>query len=509
MKASISKLIKDIEKRRIQVSSKTKRENKSAKGQFFTPYSVASIMANFPKLTGEEIKILDPGAGMGCLTAAILKKILNKRKKPKRIHVTAVENDLTLIQELEQTLNDCFEVSQKHGVDFSYNIVTHDFITLACNDINDDLISCGLSKTFLQDYDLAILNPPYKKITGNSLDRILLSKVGIDTHNLYSAFVALSLKLLRSKGQLVSITPRSFCNGPYFKPFRENILKTSCISNIHIFDSRTKTFREDNVLLENLILHLIKGKKQANIKITRSDCAISTKRSRASHPNDVIGGSPDYFIHMIATDEDAEISRKMNKLPNNLSDLGIQVSTGRVVDFRVKEQLVQKLITDTVPMIFSTHIDIGKITWPIDNKKPNAIRVSEKTANLLLPSGNYIITKRFSAKEEKKRIVSAVLTEASFKAPHFGLDNMTNYFHSNNNGLKYEVAIGLSTYLNSSFVDNYFRQFSGHTQVNAADLRALKYPKEYDLIKIGKIVEKSPSNVELINNTIMKILFAP
>jgi adenine-specific DNA-methyltransferase len=31
-------------------------------------------------------------------------------------------------------------------------------------------------------------------------------------------------------------------------------------------------------------------------------------------------------------------------------------------------------------------------------------------------------------------------------------------------------------YLNSQEVDDYFRVFSGHTQVNATDLRRLRYP---------------------------------
>ncbi len=46
-------------------------------------------------------------------------------------------------------------------------------------------------------------------------------------------------------------------------------------------------------------------------------------------------------------------------------------------------------------------------------------------------------------------------------------------------------AKGLAAYLNSTLVDAYFRQFSGHTQVNATDLRNLKYPDLATLKRIG------------------------
>jgi hypothetical protein len=35
-------------------------------------------------------------------------------------------------------------------------------------------------------------------------------------------------------------------------------------------------------------------------------------------------------------------------------------------------------------------------------------------------------------------------------------------------------------------VDNVFRRFNGHTQVNATDLRQLRYPSRDTLVQIGK-----------------------
>ena len=80
--------------------------------------------------------------------------------------------------------------------------------------------------------------------------------------------------------------------------------------------------------------------------------------------------------------------------------------------------------------------------------------------------------KRFSAKEEKRRIVSALWSDD--RAPAF--DNKLNYIHRQGRGLEADVAAGLIVWLNSTPVDAYFRVFSGHTQVNAGDLRRMRFP---------------------------------
>ena len=73
-----------------------------------------------------------------------------------------------------------------------------------------------------------------------------------------------------------------------------------------------------------------------------------------------------------------------------------------------------------------------------------------------------------------------------------------NYFHRRGNGLPVLLAKGLAAYLNSTLVDAYFRQFSGHTQVNATDLRSLKYPDLATLNRIGgRIGETFPNQDEL------------
>jgi adenine-specific DNA-methyltransferase len=88
----------------------------------------------------------------------------------------------------------------------------------------------------------------------------------------------------------------------------------------------------------------------------------------------------------------------------------------------------------------------------------------------------YLLTKRFTSKEERRRLVACLLDPESVDADWLGFENHLNYFHANGHGLDRNLALGLFAFLNSTVVDQFFRRFSGHTQVNANDLRKLAYP---------------------------------
>jgi adenine-specific DNA-methyltransferase len=146
----------------------------------------------------------------------------------------------------------------------------------------------------------AILNPPYKKMNANSVHRLLLRKVNVETVNLYTAFVALAILLMREGGEIVAIIPRSFCNGAYYRAFRELLLAQCAIRQIHLFDSRNKAFAEDEVLQENLILHLVKNAPQGQVKVTTSHDARFADITETCHPFDDIVRPDDSerFIHV-------------------------------------------------------------------------------------------------------------------------------------------------------------------------------------------------------------------
>ena len=160
--------------------------------------------------TGKRLRILDPGAGLGALSAALV-ATLCERRTPPEIELVVYEIDRCVRSSLEQTLADCDKICREHRIRFAADLRDTDFVAEAAS-----ILRGGLFTPEIEPFDVAILNPPYRKIATDSRERRLLSQAGIEASNLYSAFLALAVGLLKPGGELVAITPRSFCNGPYF-----------------------------------------------------------------------------------------------------------------------------------------------------------------------------------------------------------------------------------------------------------------------------------------------------
>jgi adenine-specific DNA-methyltransferase len=262
------------------------------------------------------------------------------------------------------------------------------------------------------------------------------------------------------------------------------------LRRIHLFKSRTHSFIEDEVLQENVILHVVKNKDTSSPVIISSSAGPEDKHitfrevdaNRVILPND-----SEYFIHIVPDEIGSQIADKMRSLKTTLSELGIDVSTGKIVEFRCKDLLDYKPSSDNVPLIYPANIVNGFISFPLQkNKKPSYFRLSPRSKSLLLPRGHYVLVKRFSTNEEKRRIVAGLYNSNTLKSPWIGFENWVNYFHQNGRGLDLDLAKGLTLFLNSTIVDLFFRQFNGHTQVNATDLRNLRYPDLAELKFLGR-----------------------
>ncbi len=495
MNSAATDLVQRTELRRQLVSKTLDAKHRSRFGQFFTPAPVARFLASLVLIPQDgTFRLLDPGAGVGSLACAVVAEAIEQRSMAE-IHITAFELDQQITPHLAETLRDCQETARAADVQVDVSLRNEDFI---------DWASSALAGSFLVDaetFTACVMNPPYRKINTNGVDRLALERIGVRVTNLYTAFLTLAAALLDPGGQLSAITPRSFANGPYFKPFRQFFFERMALDRLHVYEKRGLVFADTEVLQENVVLKATRAGPSNTVVLSTSagfddvPSARSVPYASVVHP-----GDPHQFVHIPVSESDTHVAVQMAELPATLRDLNLQVSTGRVVDFRSREHLRQEPAGDTVPLIYPGHLQDAHIVWPLaESKKPNALADCRETTRLLLPNETYAVVKRFSAKEEPKRVVAALASPDEIPGQSVAFENHLNVFHRASHGLPPALALGLVAFLNSSAIDTYIRQFNGHTQINASDLRELRYPSALQLEAIGQDLADRPwpSQIEL------------
>jgi adenine-specific DNA-methyltransferase len=401
---------------------------------------------------------------VGSLTAALVERVA--REAPDVcLEIVAVELDPKVIPYLRQTLDDC------SGPTVRSHLVEGDFITGSSGAL-DGIVELR------EPFDLVVMNPPYGKLAATSGYRRALQVAGVECPNLYAAFLALGYMNLVDGGQVVAIIPRSFANGTYFAGFRKHLLSAVALDRIHTFESRSTVFADTGVLQENVIISAIRGGATESVHVTSSVGHEDEVVERVVPTVDVVKPSDPHRFIRISLD-DAALPEAAGYV---LADLGLAASTGRVVDFRARQWLVDADAEGCVPLVYPGNVRLGRIEWPRAIRKPQGFLVGEEAADRqLLPPGSYVVIKRFSSKEERRRVVAAVWESTSPVA----FENHLNVIHRSGQGLDALLAAGLCVWLNSTVIDRFFRTFSGHTQVNATDLRTLPVPSAEDLRRLG------------------------
>jgi len=381
------------------------RHRQEVLGQFLTATPVSDFLASMFEPLPSVVRLLDAGAGAGALTRSFVSRFCERHHGVRAIEATLYELDPDILDALTATMRECQRICSSSGIRFTFTIHAADFVQEMSACLSDDLFGAAPP-----EFDAAITNPPYRKISTDSAERHALRSVGVETSNLYTGFIALIQRLLVPGGQLVGITPRSFCNGPYFRTFREDFLHNLELRRLHVFESRQAAFREDSVLQENVIFHAVKGRNQpGKILISSSsgehgDTITETVFPfvEVVHPHDA-----EKFIHIPSALSHAVAKETMDGLNSSLASLGVTVSTGRVVDFRLKAALRKEPGHGTVPLLYPCHFNGGTVHWPkLEARKPKAILDNDETHQWLVPSGVYLLTKRFTSKEERRRLVA-------------------------------------------------------------------------------------------------------
>jgi adenine-specific DNA-methyltransferase len=460
-----------VESRRLKVSGSL-GEGRASLGQVFTPLNAADLLVEMIQPRAD-FRLLDPGAGTGSLTAAAVCRWLSS-PGPEEMEVVAYELDHALVPHLMETLREAESLASSFGRTLRYEVRPVNFI---------------LNPPDVEEATVVVMNPPYRKLAGASPERKALERLDqpVRVPNLYAAFMVRGIRSLGAGGQMVAITPRSFANGPYFRDLRADLLARASFDQVHTFTARNRVFSDAAVLQENIIFSMRAGVDPGPVSVTSSrDATGGSETWTAPNEQIVHPGDPQSFVRLPLNEEATAVAEAILNLPCSLEDLGLSVSTGRVVDFRAKSFLRPGPEGGTVPLVYPQNLCDGTVSWPREGRKAQGLIWDTETAGLLLPNEHYVLVKRFTSKEEARRVVAALSSPRDFgPVDYVAFENHLNVFHVRGRGLEETLATGLRNYLNSRLVDEFVRQFSGHTQINATDLRELRYPSVADLRRLA------------------------
>lgn len=499
-----------------------KHQHRKKGGHYLTPASIARFMAACSSYSAPHLRVLDPGSGAGILTATVCEAV-SRSKTAKRLHVDTYETDPLLSRLTHRVLDHSREWLAHHGIALTFEVKNEDFVLEYAAQPELEAAAHGENGkglTSRTNYDLVISNPPYFKIRKDDPRALARASVVYGQPNIYSLFMAISAELLSESGALVFIVPRSFASGPYFKKFREVFFRKVSPSAIHLFESRKEVFKGQTVLQENLIIKAqrCKGSEPSvedKVLISHSRGAsdiADSQRFLVSMDSVIDLSSENKELSIPLCESDLELIRTIRSWPNTLRTLGLAISTGPVVPFRATQFLSHsEADASAVPLLWMQNVRPMRADWPLNGKKKaQRIRLTSASAKLLVKDATYILLRRFSAKEEQRRLVAAPLLRGRLKADRVGLENHLNYIHGISRTIDAELAYGLSALFNSTLLDRYFRISNGNTQVSATELRAMPLPAEEHIRSIGEAVQSQidaePDILGLINSLVASAL---
>ncbi|WP_421948080.1 Eco57I restriction-modification methylase domain-containing protein [Phaeodactylibacter xiamenensis] len=466
-------------KQKAFAESRSDKESKVL-GQYFTDGPIADFMSSLidvESLDPKDVKLLDCGAGYGMLTATTALHLLENGIE--RLEATLYEIDEKVIDSLTEVLEEVKSAFSRKGRVFNYEVINDDFVVE-----RPDLKS-------VKRFDVAVINPPYFKYSAKTS---VYAKKTADLFkgdpNIYASFIAITLATMADNGQVVVISPRSFLNGLYFKGFRKYLLSHSRLDHIHIFKSRNKVFLDSDILQENIIFKLVKSKDSfSEVIISSSNTIAELQYAKVnSYPKNIIidNSNNEGFIRIPESEKDFEILQKAENFPSNFSKEGYFVSTGPVVEHRTKEFLNKvHFQKDQVPLIRAHNVLTDGIYWDGRHKKDLSFDLKETFEKHLVSNKRFLILKRFTSKDEHRRLVGGVY-EPIENLDFIAITNKLNYIGRKGSDLPKIEALGLCVLFNSAFYDHYYRCISGNTQVNATDVRLMKTPTREQIIQLGE-----------------------
>ncbi len=466
------------------IRARSKSENVRL-GRFFTKKETARLMAGLVPLDESKTAytILDPGAGTGILSAAMVEEICKRSPSCRVIFLTCYENDPTLIEMLEDNL-ERIRKKARHDYDVKLFITVYaeNYITESQNHY-----TVTLTETVEDKFDIIICNPPTDFIVKGSDEAKRAGGVTQVKINSAFLFAKMAAKHLEDGGRLVIMLPTTVASASALTAYRREMASALSLEKIHLFIGKQKNTKRAVPLKKSIILAYGKVDKPLTVTVT-------TSTDWGKPENTVMLPALDYNFVVDAKDgtltlpkslEDTNIVRYISAFPETLESLGLKVSTGLVIDSRCEGLVFTEPIKGCVPLLRPNHIKGGQVRFPLPIKHQYLAAVN---STLIQNNKNLVVIKRVPAKSDERFVNSAVyLASQQPQYKYITTHNKLNFIDvkGKTGEMSARLVFGIFALLNSTIYDRYISIVSKSKQINAKELRHLPLPPRNIIENMG------------------------
>ena len=467
------------------VRAKSKSDNVRL-GRFFAKKETARLMAHMIMLDEEKsaYTVLDPGAGTGILSAAIVEEICKRAPRCRQIFLTCYETNPEFIPMLEDNL-ERIRRKARHDYDVKLYVTVYNenYIVESKNHYTVTIFD-----TVEDKFDIIICNPPTELIEKGTDEAKRAGGVTQVKVNASVLFAKMASKHLEKEGRLIIMMPTTVASASSMTAFRKEMKDLLMLEKIHLFIGKVKNEKRAVPLKKSMLLCY------ANSEITPSTVTITTSTDWGKPENTVILPPLPYTFVVDGKDgsltlpksvEDTKIVQYISAFPETLSSLGLKISTGLVIDSRCEGLIFTEPIKGCIPLIRPTAIVGGQIRFPLPIKHQYLAPVN---TTLVQKNKNLIIIKRVPAGSDERFVNSAVYMAAQLPSyKYISTHNKVNFIDTKDpdSEMSARLAFGIFALLNSTIYDRYVSIVSKSKQINSKEMRSLPLPPKNIIENMG------------------------
>ena len=331
-------------------------------------------------------------------------------------------------------------------------------------------------------YALVMGNPPFGRVKDTADIRVRFRRSLHGHPNLYTLFTDLAVHLAAAESGIIAyIMPAGYLGGRYSSNLRRVFASVAPPASIDIVGSRDGVF--EGVLQEVALGVFRRGPRRGAARCAKT--LVGGGRARSYPTGDLMlpceAGAP----WLVPREPgDAAMVRRMHSMPSRLSDWGYAVATGPLVWNRSRARLHGDARRGCVPVIWAGSVGMdGRIHPEPATRRATAYYRPDGPADPNLVSSPCLLVRRTTSKEQRRRLVSAILPCPLPEGPGaVCVENHLNMIRATDD--RAAVPLGtLAAFFASITADRVFRCISGSVAVSTTELAAMPLPPARDIVE--------------------------